>query len=33
MLYSEALEQWQKHVTSVRPVSTGVMVRLYRQAA
>ena len=30
MLYTEALEQWQKHVTSMRPVSTGVIVRLYR---
>jgi hypothetical protein len=32
MLYTEAVEQWQKHVTVARPVSTGVIMRLYRQA-
>jgi hypothetical protein len=30
MLYTEAIEQWQKHVTGMRPVSAGVIVRLHR---
>jgi hypothetical protein len=25
MLYTEAIEQWQKHVTGMRPVSAGVI--------
>jgi len=32
MLYTEAVEQWQKHVTGARPVSTGAIMRLYRWA-
>ena len=28
MLYTEALEQWQKHVTGMRPVSASVIVCL-----
>ena len=30
MLYTEAVEQWQKHVTGMRPVRAGVIVRLHR---
>ena len=30
VLYTEAVEQWQKHVTGARPVSPGVIMRLYR---
>jgi len=29
LLYTEAIEQWQKHVTGMRPVSAGVIVRLF----
>jgi hypothetical protein len=30
MLYTQAIEQRQKHVTGMRPVSAGVIVRLHR---
>jgi len=30
MFYTEAVEQWQKHVRVARPMSTGVIMRLYR---
>jgi len=32
MLYTEAIEQWQEHVTGSCPVGAGMIVRLHRQA-
>ena len=32
ILYTEAVEQWQKHITGTHPMSASLIVRLHRLA-